>query len=72
LHRSTVGDRDGSSDDALDDDDGDNDDAPDASLPPVPSILTADGGQTHLSTDRKVDRRTTFASDSHSLRAPPQ
>ena len=70
-HQLTAADPDRSSGDSADDD-GDNDDAPGSALAPVPTTLTADGGRTKLSTPNMVDRRVSFASDGHSLRAPPQ
>jgi hypothetical protein len=63
---------DGSAGDSDDDDDGDNDDAPGAALAPAPTTLTADRGHTQLASSRKIGGRLSFASDGHSLRAPPQ
>jgi hypothetical protein len=71
-HQWTAAQPDSNSRDLFDDDDGDNDDALGAALPPVPTTVTADPGRTLLSTPNVIDRRLFFASDGHSLRAPPQ
>jgi len=71
-HQWTAARSDSNSIDLFDDDDGDNDDALGAALAPVPTIVTADSGRTLLSTPNVIDRRPFFASDGHSLRAPPQ
>jgi hypothetical protein len=71
-HQWTAAQSDSNSIDLFDDDDGDNDDALGAALAPVPTTVTADPGRTLLSTPNVIDRRPFFASDGHSLRAPPQ
>jgi hypothetical protein len=66
---------DGNSGDPFDDDDDDDSDddvVGAAVLGQAPPSLTADHGHTQLSIRPEIDRHSSFASDGHSLRAPPQ
>jgi hypothetical protein len=54
------------------DDDDDGDDAPGQAVAAVSATLSADHSQVQLKIHDEIDRRSAFASDGHSLRAPPQ
>jgi hypothetical protein len=62
-----------SSDDSCDDDDDDNDDDEGAgTMPAIAALLTADHGLARFIIQAEFDASFFFASDGHSLRAPPR